>query len=315
MLCVECMINSHFGDIKRAGKNGMTEYVNVRASETLDQTELVAFLKSRFGKAVRRIGRVHVAGTECAEVSVPSESAEFDEIRQFIETKRKQGLDGFCKFSIGWHWRKYSLFELRQAEVLLLRIPSYFEPSGEACGTIYETLCDHCNLGRQVSDLVVDLRRVPQQKDISQTIAWVEWVVSAEFEQTFLENNLRGAEFRGIFDLRKPTKTSKDWRQLWITGQAGKLAEATKLGQDPFKPDEVSWRCPVGHAIVTQFLSEIYLRRDAWDGSDISVTTDLFGQGRSSLRPRPLIIISQRMYSVLHKAGLKGLSYEIAHLV
>src|SRR2546429_7140207 len=35
----------------------MTEYVNVRASETLDQGELVAFLKSRFAAAMRPVGR------------------------------------------------------------------------------------------------------------------------------------------------------------------------------------------------------------------------------------------------------------------
>ena len=32
---------------------------------------------------------------------------------------------------------------------------------------IYETLCKECNWGRQVSDLILDLRRVPQHRDIS----------------------------------------------------------------------------------------------------------------------------------------------------
>jgi hypothetical protein len=66
---------------------------------------------------------------------------------------------------------------------------------------------------------------------------------------------------------------------------------------------------------VTAFLSEIYLHRNAWDGSDIAVTSALFGQGRNLLRPTPLIFISQRMYRVLQAAELKGFSYEIAHLV
>jgi hypothetical protein len=67
--------------------------------------------------------------------------------------------------------------------------------------------------------------------------------------------------------------------------------------------------------VVTEFLSEIYIQRDAWDGSDIAVTTSLFGQGRNLLRPTPLIIISQRVYRLLEAAGIKGFSVEVAHLI
>src|SRR5207244_6385183 len=83
---------------------------------------------------------------------------------------------------------------------------------------------------------------------ISETIAWVEWVVSSKFARTFAEKKLTGAEFRPIFDLRNPTKESKEWSQLRVTGKAGVLAEKTELGRDPFSPSEVSWRCPLGHA-------------------------------------------------------------------
>src|SRR5256884_7603618 len=76
----------------------MTEYVNVRASETLDQGELVAFLKSRFAAAMRPVGRTTVEGTECVEVRVSSNSPEFEEIRRFIVARRKQGLHGLSDF-------------------------------------------------------------------------------------------------------------------------------------------------------------------------------------------------------------------------
>jgi hypothetical protein len=293
----------------------MTEYVNVRASETLGQKELVSFLKSRFPGATKPVGRTIVEGTECVEVRVASNSPEFEEIRSFIDAKRKQGQPGFTDFTMGWYLRKYTKEELQNAEVLRLTIASHFEPSGEECGTIYETLCNHCNWGRQVSDLILDLRRVPQHKDISETITWVEWVVSSKFVRTFTENKLTGAEFRPIFDFTNPTKRSSESQQLWVTGKAGQLSAMTKLGRDPFSPSQVSWRCPLEHSIVTAFLSEIYLHRNAWNGSDIAVTGALFGQGRNFLRPTPLIIISQRMYRVLQKAELKGFSYEVAHLV
>jgi hypothetical protein len=293
----------------------MTEYVNVRASEILDQGDLVKFLKSRFPDATRNVGHAGPKGTECVEVRVPSNSIAFEEIREFINTRRKQGLHGFSKFTIGWYLRKYSEPELEQAEILRLLIPSHFESCGEECGTIYETVCERCNWGRQVSDLILDLRRVPQRKDISETIAWVEWVVSSTFAHIFTENRLTGAEFRPIYDFRNPSTRSDKWRQLWITGTIGRVAEKTKLGMDPFNDSEVSWRCPLGHSVVTQFLSETYFHRETWEGSDIAVTSSLFGQGQNVMRPTPLIIISQRLYRVIRQAQLKGFSYEIAHLV
>jgi len=293
----------------------MAEYLSLRASETLGQEELVRFLKSRFPAATKQIGRLIVPGTECVDARVPSNSREFEEIRDFIVTRRRQQVPGFSDFSIGSYLRKYTKKELLDAEILLLERVSHFEPSGEECGTVYETLCQHCNSGRQISDLILDLRRVPQHKDISETIAGVEWVVSSRFTQTFTENGLTGAEFHPIFDVRNPLKRSDTWHQLRVIGGAGSLAEATKTGRDPFSPSEVSWHCPLGHSVVTQFLSEIYLKRTEWDGSDIVITKALFGQGRNLLRPTPLIFISQRMYQAISAAGLTGYSLEVAHLV
>jgi hypothetical protein len=293
----------------------MTEYINVRASEILDQGDLVTFLKARFGRRTKDVGRNLIKGTGCVEVRVLSNSPEFEEIRRFISTRRARGLEGYSKFSIGWYLRKYSKLELEQAEILRLMIHSHFEPCGEECGTIYETLCDKCNWGRQLSDLALDLRGVPQQKDMHETIARTEWIVSSKFVQLFVENDLTGAEFKPILDFKNPTTKSSEWYQLWITGGIGKLDEKTKLGRDPFNDSAVSWRCPRGHSVVTQFLSETYFCREAWDGSDIAVTSDLFGQGQNLVRPTPLIIISQRLFRVIEKAGLKGFSCEVAHLV
>jgi hypothetical protein len=293
----------------------MTEYINVRASEMLDQGELVAFLKSRFGQRTKRVGRQVINGTECVEVSVLSNSPDFDEICQFVGAKRAQGAEGFSKFSLGWYFRKYTKQELRQAEILRLQINSHFEPCGEECGTIYETLCNHCNWGRQLSDLALDLRRIPQHKDIHYTIALIEWVVSSKFVQLFMENGLTGAELKPILNFKNPTRKSDEWYQLQVTGGIGKLAEMTKLGSDPFSDSIVDWRCPLGHSVAAQLLSETFVHRGAWDNSDMAITTDLFGQGRNLVRPKPLIIISQRLFRLMDDAGLKGFSCEVAHLV
>jgi hypothetical protein len=81
------------------GSGLVTEYVSARASETLDQGELVAFLKSRFPETTRPVGRTIVEGTEGVEVRVFSDSPEFEEIRKFIDARRKQGLHGFSDFT------------------------------------------------------------------------------------------------------------------------------------------------------------------------------------------------------------------------
>jgi hypothetical protein len=293
----------------------MIEYVNVRASEILDQDELVSFLKARFPDSTKTIGKMRLKGYETVEIRVLAHSREFEEIRDFIAARRLQGQREYTDFTIGWVLRSYTKSDLQNAEALMIKIAPHFEPSGEECGTVYETLCNHCNWGRQISDLSLDLRRVPQHKDISQTIARVEWIVSSKFIRAITENKLTGADFHPIFDLRNPLTPSTEWHQLRVTGTAGGLAEETTLGRDPFSTSQLSWQCPLGHSSVAEFLSEVRLHRTNWDGSDIAITNELFGQGLNLVRPTPLIVISQRTYRVFERAELKGLSYECAHLV
>jgi hypothetical protein len=293
----------------------MTEYVNVRASEMLDQGELVRFLNARFPGSTKPIGRMRREGHATVEIRVLAHSREFEEIRDFIATKRRQGERGYSNFTIGSVRRKYTRHDLQNAEALMLKISTHFEPSGEECGTVYETLCRHCNWGRQVSDLSLDLRRVPQHKDISETVAWVEWVVSSKLVRAITESKLTGADFRPVFDMRNPLTPSDEWHQLRVTSGIGGLAAETRLGRDPFSPSELSWQCPLGHSLVGTLLSEVYLHRADWDGSGIAITKALFGQGRNLLRPTPLIIISQSTYRALEKAEVKGLSYECVHFV
>jgi hypothetical protein len=244
------------------------EYISIRAFEILDQAELVRLLKSLFPESIKRVDVRRLRELRRLKC-VPSNSPKLDEIRELIVTRRRQGVHEFCAFTIGQYRRKYTLAELRSAEILRLNIAPHFEPAGEECGTLYETLCPHCNLGRQVSDLILDLGRVPQHEDIAETIASVEWVVSSKFAQVFTENGLSGGEFLPVFEFKNPTAHSRAWHQLRVTGSAGSVQEKTELGKDPFS-SEVAWRCPLGHSVVAQILSDIYLSRDAWDGSDVA---------------------------------------------
>ena len=111
----------------------MTEYVNVRASETLGQEELVSFLRSRFPDATKRVGQTVIKGTECVEVRVPSASLEFEEIRRFIDDKRRQGDRAFSDYTIGHYLRKYTKAELRNAEILRRVAHSLALNAGQSC--------------------------------------------------------------------------------------------------------------------------------------------------------------------------------------
>jgi hypothetical protein len=291
----------------------MTEFLTLRASQILGQGELIRFLKALFGQSVRVVGK-SLPGTETVEIHIKVPSKEFDSVSQFIRSRRSNGAEGFVNFALGRIVRRYTKRDLANALLLRATIVPHFEPSGEECGTAYETLCTHCNLGRQVSDLLLDLRRAPQHKDICETISWIEWIVTSQFKHAVEENDLSGVQFRPVFDLRSPLASSMIWSQIQVTGRAGKLAASTVLGRDPFDSGRIPWRCPSGHSTVSQFLTEIRISESDWDGSDISVTSDLFGQGRNLLRPTPLLLISQKTYRSFGQAGIRGLSYEVAHL-
>jgi len=212
------------------------ECLSIRASEILGQQELVDLLKLRFPESAKRVGGLMPEGMETIEVRVPLNSPKLEEIRDLIMTRRQQGIHEFTAFTIGHYLRKYTVAELRNAEVLLLSIAPHFEPAGEECGTIYETLCPYCNLGRQVSDLILDLRRVPQHKDIVETIARVEWVVSSRFVQGITENRLSGAEFRPIFRVQEPHKTLSAMASASGCRKSGGDRRPDLDWQRPFQP-------------------------------------------------------------------------------
>src|ERR1700722_6998147 len=71
----------------------------------------------------------------------------------------------------GWRiHRRYTKAELAAAQCFLFVGGGTFEPSGEECGTEYNesAACPKCGAGAvQVSDLRLDLRKVPKNKDMA----------------------------------------------------------------------------------------------------------------------------------------------------
>jgi len=101
----------------------------------------------------------------------------------------------------GWKIvRRYTKAELAAATCFHLIITATFEPAGEECGTEFDesAACPHCGSGaKQTSDLRLDLRKAPRNKDIARTIA-DEWIVSQRLAERIVDAGLRGFDLRPV---------------------------------------------------------------------------------------------------------------------
>jgi hypothetical protein len=109
--------------------------------------------------------------------------------------------------------------------------------------------------------------------------------------------------------------TTPKWYQLRITSHPISTIPPTKFGIRPFDEDtEGRYRCPLGHVSGLNLLSELWLSKSDWDGSDICQTKDMVGIRRGLLVPTPHLLISSRLYHLMRKENVKGLRIEIAYI-
>lgn len=249
------------------------------------------------------------------KVLLPAEDERVQRIGEIQREYRRRGKFFFLFSAIHRH---YSKRELAAAELLVLVIRAYFEPAGEDCGTGYDESveCKHCGAGtRQVSDLILNTRRIPKGKDVAKTIAG-EIVISPRVVQACQEHGIRGADFRPVFHRGRRGPEPSEWSQLVVTSKPAKLSPLTVTGNDVFDLDEDDeYRCPRGHTAGLRIISEIHVQRTKWDGSDWCLTDKLIGLRRGVLRPEPRILISQKLRQVLVDMKAKGFELEVAHLV
>jgi hypothetical protein len=230
------------------------------------------------------------------------------------ELRRKKGRPLF----FGWDiYRRYSEKEIQSAELFLLWPQATFEPEGEAHGTRYDEskACRQCGAGAcQVSDLVLDLRRVPRGADIARTIA-DEVITSTRLVEAMRERGITGAEFRPVRQSGKKGAISQAWQQLVVVSPPVDIVEPTITGNNPFDLDEHNQlRCPRGHIAGLNRISELHVARKGYDGSDWACTRQLFGMREGVLRPHPSILISPKLRALLVELKVRRLTLEVAHL-
>ncbi len=115
---------------------------------------------------------------------------------------------------------------------------------------------------------------------------------------------------------RRSRKVWPGWRQLWIVSNRPSVVAPTHTGINPFDCDhDGQYRCSRGDTIGLRFLSEIYVRRGSWGREDITLTKETVGVRRGWLRPTAAILVSPRLRRILIDKKVRGIHFEVAHLV
>lgn len=250
------------------------------------------------------------------KVEIPTSDPRFAQIGLVQASLRQKGEEPLF---YGWEiHRRYSAKELAAAELFHLWVSAVFEPAGEETHTVYDETdaCPLCGVGRrQVSDLVIDVRRVPKRADLAQTIA-DEVVMSARLAEILVREQVTGADLRPVRHRGSGLPVAPDWRQPVTSSSPLEVVEPTRYGIDPFDHDvEGQHRCPLGHTAGLNLISELHLDESTWNGEDYCVTRQSVGVNRGLLRPRPSLLISQRLYQLLKMEKARGFKAEVAYLV
>ena len=249
--------------------------------------------------------------------------------------------------SLFWGWRlvrKYEQREIATAKVLRLLVTKT-TPSGDEYGTVYDEsgACPYrfteveieipqvkarldviCGTGaRQVSELVLDFRKIAKAVDLASSRAH-EVVISAQVATQLDASGISGYKLLPVFDcnaqlaraLQRPGPESRVLKQLQITSQSVRVTQNTRFGINPCDPDGVGrYKCPFGHVLGLNILSEVEVIKSDWDGSDIFRTKEFFGYCSQPYRPGPAILITPRMHQFLQANRVKGYRVEVAHFV
>lgn len=221
-------------------------------------------------------------------------------------------------FFYGWKIkRKYSKKEFNKASLLHLKISTTFESSGEECGTLFDNSneCSICGANReQKGSLVLKKGSIPN-RDIAKTIAG-EVVVSEKFVTAFKKYKFKGCSFKLI----KFNGEHSDYYQIFINSPQLEISSDTVVGISPYDLSESCegeiYKCPYGHTLGLNLISEPYIfNSKSIKEYDFFITKQNIGVKRGLLRPEPLYLCIPLVREMVEKEKLRGLEFEIAHII
>ncbi|MBW2053972.1 MAG: hypothetical protein JRI85_17330 [Deltaproteobacteria bacterium] len=229
------------------------------------------------------------------------------------------------RFGDAWATLKYEYTNTELENAVLLRLDISRQGivigSFREYGTIFseKNACPKCSYGmKQESELVVRIKK-SRKSDILRTVRDEVWVISDRLANILEANKVTGYKLMLVRESTPKGPISKRWHQLVVTSNVGLATEDTKWGRDPFNLN------PPGHFLckkhnVKEFFiqSELHIKKSNWDGSDFAATTTLWNVQEHiediSDAPRPLIVISQRLYQIFRKEKIKGFNVSIVRL-
>jgi hypothetical protein len=156
-------------------------------------------IKERFASQLSQpnAGKLLTSG-QVRQIRVEATDPLFNEIK-LLDSKLRQS-EGRRVFTFSQITRLYTPGEFESAELLHMFVTTIFEPAGEECGTQYDetSACSYRGASaRQVSDLFLDHRRLPTERDIASSIAG-EVIISEHLAEILGEAQIRGVEFRPV---------------------------------------------------------------------------------------------------------------------
>ena len=261
-------------------------------------------------------------------IHITKDDPKFEQIRGLNDQIREKNNDFFFLYSS--IRREYRKKELDTTTLLHMTIKATFEPAGEEYGTVYDetTACEICGVNRkQISSLTLKKGSIPK-KDIARTIAG-EVVVSEKFAIAFKQRSLKGVELEPVvFD-----KGTSSYYQLIVSSEleltgdtvagvnlfdfseGSASREFTVSGVYPVKLEREVYKCPKGHTIGLNLLSEPYvLSSQSIREYDFFAIKQNIGVKRGMLRPEPLYLCSQEFRKMVEEEKLSGFGFEIAHI-
>jgi hypothetical protein len=237
----------------------------------------------------------------------------FEKIGQLEGQYRSNG----TFFIASWKVRRtYTAQEIRQAELMSLRIRRIFEPAGEELGTQYDEgrACKACGSGApQTSPLRLRRARIPRGSDLAMTIAG-EMVASRRLVDLCRRAEFTGVSFASVEWDGGTADSTQDPMQLLVPRPSADLHVSTVCGEVPFDVQS-SGRCRGCRLAGLNLLSTTNVTRASWRGDDLVATVDLVGARRGLLRPSPILLLSPRLWRHMEDAGMKGVEAEVARLV
>lgn len=248
-------------------------------------------------------------GTSIRKVILRGDDPRLAAIGALQNQLRKQNSSVF----FGWDiQRRYTQQELDSASLFRLIITRAFEPYGEECGTTYDDTraCSKCGSGAvQLNELAIDPARITHV-DFAQTIA-SEIVVSSPLADVLRKETLSGVELETVRGCRSRRRLPF-WQPIFTN--LIDVSPPTRVGNGPFANAVVpQGSCENGDLLGLNLISEVSVKGPA--EVDMLQTRQYIGVRRGVLRPRRLLLVSQRVRAVLERESITGYVLEVAHVV